>query len=499
MSLNPRSFAMANLLPLGVFSLALLVAYGYEVFSFNLTIDEDSIATTSHWVRFIGSIGEGRWAMSVLSLMLPSPVTPAVSTGMAVAASGAAWWLLSRKFLQMTPWQSAFAATLAGTVPTLAFIFSFSTVAFAIGIGNLLLVGFVVGLSSPSWKHRGLAVLAGGAAIGIYDTFALSIVALGVAYIWLRATWGSAALAVAASVLSYAISTTLVTVVGLILNQPRSAYVGNFFDVPGLVDRPLERLSTSLADTWDTISLSSERFGLHSPWFVIVLALLFGSATLTIVVSEATLSERVLRALCLVGLVSIPLIAEAVASVVLLRSMLYLPTIVLVLFGMSIGGFAWLRDRLPTLGANLARFVVAGIVVLAVLGNSAITNRLFSVAATTYTLDQTLAFTIGQEKDRLLSGQNVLEIPAVVIGKHTWPSGSFTEATETFGGSLFGFNGSRTITFLRAHGVLLSYPTEAQVENVENLSFTLPAYPQPGWVSLQDGILVINFGGEVGP
>ena len=144
---------LGDIVPAVIFGISMLVAYGYERFLFNLTIDEDIIAPSDRWQRFVGSIGQGRWAMSALSLILPNPVTPGVSTRIAVTASAVAWWLFSRRVLGLSGWQSLFAATLAWTVPTLAFIFSFSTIAFAIGIGNLFLVGFIVGLRSMSWWY----------------------------------------------------------------------------------------------------------------------------------------------------------------------------------------------------------------------------------------------------------------------------------------------------------------------------------------------------------
>ena len=119
---------------------------------------------------------------------------------------------------------------------------------------------------------------------------------------------------------------------------------------------------------------------------------------------------------------------------------------------------------------------------------------LFSTSATTYALDRDLAFDIGQNKDRLLAGNNLATPAAVVIGAHTWPGGSFTEAKETFGGSLFNLNATRTVTFLRAHGISVVYPTEAQTEAITKLAASLPVYPQPGWVSLQGDVLVVNFG-----
>lgn len=485
---------LGDIVPAVIFGISMLVAYGYEIFSFNLTIDEDIIAASDHSQRFVGSIGEGRWAMSALSLILPNPVTPGVSTGIAVAGSAVAWWLLSRRVLGLSGWQSLFAATLAGTVPTLAFIFSFSTIAFAIGIGNLFLVGFIVGLRSMSWWYRAVGVVCGAAATGVYDTFGLALAVLGLALVWQRGTWRSLSLAVVGTGLSFGLSRLIVTVEGLVLNVPKTSYIGAFFDLPGLVAHPLQRLRRSFGDFWKVISLSGENFGLHSPWLAVVFVLLFACAILSIVVAPGGPIKRILKAVALLGLIALPIAAEAISSVIPLRSMLYLPMVILVLFAMSIDGFVWLRAHLPRITPALLRTASAGLLILAILGNAVIINRLFSTSATTYALDRDLAFDIGQNKDRLLAGNNLATPAAVVIGAHTWPGGSFTEAKETFGGSLFNLNATRTVTFLRAHGISVVYPTEAQTEAITKLAASLPVYPQPGWVSLQGDVLVVNFG-----
>ena len=480
--------------PLVIFAAVILISYGYEIFSFNLSIDEDITAANDQLARFLGSISEGRWSMSLLWLILPNPVTPAVSTAIAVGGSAVAWWLLSRHKLRLTPWQSLAAAAAAGTVPTLAFMFSFSTIAFAVGIANLLVVGFFAGLSSPKWWHKGLAVAAGAAAVGVYDTFALALAAVGLALVWQRRTWTSLALAVGGTALSYGLATAIVTVEGRVFDQPRSEYVRSFIDLSGLAAHPLSRLRESLGDVWSTITLSEERFGIHSPWLAVLLLLLVAFSLLSIIVTRLPLMQRLLRVVALGGVVALPVAAEAITAVVPLRSMIYLPIIIIVLFAMSVEGSVWLRARTPAVLPEILRTAVAGLILLAVLGNAVIANRLYSISTTTYNLDQQLAFDIGQEKDILFDGNNQINPPAVVIGTHTWPAGSFTAPRETFGGSMLNYGAPRSLAFLRAHGVLLEYPTEAQTAAATALAPTLPRYPEPGWVSMQGDVLVINFG-----
>lgn len=489
----PNSIIKNERLPLWLFVSSLVITYGYAVFSFSLTIDQDSSGALGRYPRFLGSFGEGRWAMSFLTLLLPNPVAPVVSIGIAVAASGVAWWLISRKYLGLTSWQTAVAASLAGTVPTLAFMFSFSTVAFAIGIGNLLVLGFLAGLSSHSWMLRILGLIAGTTAVGIYDTFLLCLVAVAVAYIWKRGTWSSVLFGLGGVGLSFGLSKLAGAIGAKLVHSAVSPYIGNFFDLPGFIEHPVVRAKRAVINVWSTISLSREWFGLSSPWLAVAVILLIIGAVASVFIMSGTVKQHLIRAMALTALVAAPFVAEAIAVAIPLRSMIYLPMIILVLAGMYMGGAPRFRLVRPILRAT-PQSLVALVIILAVLGNASISNRLFAAAATTYALDRDLAFQIGQEKDALSSGNNLADLPTVVVGLHNWPQGTFTQQRETLGGSLFNLAPTRTVAFLVAHGVLVHLANPDQTSLISSYAQNLPKYPQPGWVSLQDGILVLNFG-----
>jgi hypothetical protein len=486
-------------IPLALFALVLLITYGFETFSFNVTIDEDATATYDRSVRFFGSIGEGRWAMGILSQILPNSIMPGVSTGIAVVASGVSWWLISRRHLQLTPWQAALASSVAGTVPVLAFIFSFGSVAFAIGIGSLLLLGFIAGLSSPAWTHRIAGVVAGAAAIGIYDTFVIAIAALAMAIIWRQGTWRSVLLSTAGAALTYVVAKAIGAIAMALAKSGSNEYMARFFDIQGLIAAPVERFKSALSDVWRTLTLPYDLFGLHSPWLAITVVILLLGAVLSIALDKVGGKTRLIRALALVGVVALPVVAELISTIVVLRSMLYFPMLILVLFAMAMPGLTRLLEFSPQIVRPAPKYAFVGLLVLAILGNAAISNRLFATAATTYAMDQDLAFAIGQEKDALFDGDNAVDVPTVVLGLHTWPQGVFTQTRETFGGSLFNLNADRSVRFLHAHGVMVHLANEEETSRVvSSLPDDLPSYPQDGWVSLQDGVLVLNFERPVG-
>jgi len=476
-------------LPVIVVIAALVLTYGYEVFSFNLTVDEDATSTAGPFERAGWSIAEGRWAMALLTLLVPNPVAPVVSNGIGIALSGVAWWLIARRLLKMPPWHAAFAAAVAGTVPVMAFIFSFSTIAFAIGIGNMLLVAFFIGLSSRSWWLRSAAVVAAMTAIAVYDTFLVAIAAMALALIVRRPNFMTVGLAVGGSVLGLVASRLVGLVVSLATNVPQSGYTSGFFDVAGLVATPRARVASAIHDFWGVLSLSTERFALSSPWLAVSSILILVAAVLGLVLVKTPLKERLIRTAAVVALVALPFCVEAVASVVLLRSMFYLPIVLIALTSVASAGVR----RFPTRSRAFAKCIIAAAMALAIVGNAAIANRSFSIAATTYSLDADLAFEIGQQKDVLLHGDNNVDLPVVVSGEHSWPEGAFTATRETLGLSLFNLNSSRTTKFLRAQGVLVHEASRAQATRVRDAIRTMPAYPEPGWIAIDHGVLILNF------
>ena len=482
-------------LPVVFLVVALVLTYGYEVFSFNLTIDEEVTSTVGRGERAGWSVAEGRWGMALFTLFLSNPIAPVVSNGIGIALSGVAWWLIARRFLVMPAWHAAFAAALGGTIPVLAFIFSFSTIAFAIGIGNLLLVAFCFGLQSSSWWLRTIAVISAATAIGVYDTFLVAIAAVALGLIIKRPTFPSVALAVGGTVLSLVVSRAIGLIVSFATNLPQSGYTNAFFDIAGLLDTPRLRAESAIHDVWGVLSLSTERFAISSQWLAVSVFLIVAAAVYALIVMTSPLTERIIRVVAVAALIALPFCVEAIASVVVLRSMFYLPVVLIVLASVASTGIVRLAVR-PRI---VVECVIGAAVVLAVVGNATVANRSFSIAATTYALDADLASDSGQQKDRLLGGDNTVDLPVVVNGLHSWPQGAFTPKRETLGLSFFENSAARTTEFLRAHGVLVHEATEEQIERVEDGARDLPVYPESGWVSVDDGVLVLNFESEADP
>jgi hypothetical protein len=473
-----------------VFGGSLLLAYGHELFSFYLTIDEDSMSTVEPVVRALGSVSEGRWGMAVLTLLVPNPVVPVVSTGLGVSLSALAWWILAHRIFELPRWAAALVCAAAGTIPVFAFILSFSAIAFGIGVGNLFVVAFAAGIVSRSWLHRAGAVLAATVAIAIYDSFLVAVAAVALGLAARRPQFSTLGLGISGAVLSILLSRGIGSAASLATGALPSGYIGAFFDLSGAIAQPFTRLKSALSDVWSVVSLSPDLFGLTSNWLAVLVTVVVIAAIGTSFSGTLGWLEQLIRLSATLGLLALPVLAEFVASTVVLRSMFYLPIVFIALASVAWHGVAGLRVT----HMRITRIIVATLIALTVVGNATVTNRLYAVAETTYALDRSLAFTIGQEKDRLLGGDNLKEVPVLVSGLHSWPKGVFTDTRETLGLSAFELGSGRTAKFLNAHGVLVfevSSPNE--IESATEKLRDMPNYPERGWIALEDGVLILNF------
>lgn len=485
-----------TLAPVLAFILILAMAYGFEVFTFHLTLDEEIFGEFSSAGYSQTWLEQGRWAMAALTLLVPSPVVPVVSTLIGVALTSLALWLLCRKYFEMGPWLAVFCASLAATLPTLAFIFSFSTIAYGIGVGNILLVLYFAGMASPQWTNRAIGVLALVFAVGIYDSFLLAGAALAIALVFKRPRWSTVGIAAASLGLAYLLSKVAASIGQRMLRVSADSYTDRFVDFGGLFSDPASRMKQALGSVWQVVSLSSERFGLHSPW----LAFAIGALTIFAILGALTAArnhEKAIALSALVALLLIPVAIEAIAPApIFLRSMVYLPIIVIVLAGLAVRGIKSFSKR----GKQAVLVGVGSVIVLAVVGQATISNRLFAASEMTYDRDQKVAFLIGLEKDRLSVSSIAEDIPVVVAGTHSWPSTTLVPSAETLGVSFFaGLGGAdslqyRDAAFLRSQGVAVRMATDEEAEGANVWLETMPTYPAPGWVALEGGVLLINFG-----
>lgn len=472
---------------------ALFLTYGYEIVTSSLTLDEELYAAGA---RNIDTwISEGRWTMALIYLIVPSIIVPVVSAGIGVGLTGLALWIIARRFLGLGQVTAAAAVSLAATVPVLAFLFSFSTIAHGIGVAAILTIVWCWGIRSGSIKGYATAVIAGASAVGIYDSFLAVLATLSLALIVRRPQPRTTIVAVVALPVALVISRAVSWLVQSVTGVPQGDYVGGFLDPIGLLTDPFGRIRAALGATWHTLTLSADRFGQSSPWLIVTLAIIGTLALLWAIRAPASAPARALRLVALALIASLPVASEALSPGNLnLRSMVYLPFVILVLAAFAARGVGLLPRRPARV---LVTAALCGLIVLAVVGHAAITNRLFASANASYALDRRLAFNLGEEAQRLTPDGTSLPLPIVIAGLHSWPETTLLPSRETLGISFFEKSSAgsvRVISFLQVEGVAVTAASEAQIRDGHARLNEMPAYPRDGWIDVVDGVLLVRLG-----
>lgn len=241
-----------------------LVAYGFELFSFNLTIDDELWATRSYST---GWLYEGRWLQFFLSKVLfPVPVIPVVPFAVALVCTVVATIAIFRTLGVRHSGKLLLLSSTVVAFPSLLYTFSFDGLKFGIGIGYLLLAIALTFFVRNQIKSYLLSALFIGLAIAIYQTMVVAAVVLLLIWTTINTMDGrlnskqainamsSIVLVVVGALLVYFLGRGIVSwLYGIPLGA--SGYQNNFFSVEELASHPV----LALVRTIDAIKIG---FGL---------------------------------------------------------------------------------------------------------------------------------------------------------------------------------------------------------------------------------------------
>ncbi len=474
-SAGPR---WAHLVVLGT----VLLTYGFELFNFNVSADEPLYWNLSRADMMEVWNGQGRWGMAITSWLLPSTNVPVVPLALGLAAATAALWWLGRSIMGLSEWEAAFATSLAVSLPALVFHFSYSINSLGLGLAYLACAASAVWVTRRGVLAVAGAVFAGAYAIGVYEGFAFVLVTVFLALIWREATWAmvgrTAATAIAAAGVWFALS-KLVT---LGVSEGRSGYVGDILGLGGISADPAGRAIDAITRMVGIVIERWLYFGYSNPLPAIVMAAVFAGAVRAAWTRPR--SERLIAVLVLVGLALIPLVAAFLTKVLFQRSMVFLPTIFVILCGI---GLPVLRH----LGGRTIRQAAVVLAVLAVAGQATLANGAFYSG--TVVADDDMVVT-SQIAATYRSLPTAFEGPlAVVIAPRSeeFSRPDNWSARSSFEAGVMGSAGD-ALKFLQMRGINVVLPTPEQVTRGAGILATMPAYPEPGYLQVQDGVLLIN-------
>ena len=474
-------------------ALIVLLSYGYEIFNFNLTIDEELHALRAGRLH-MDWISQGRWGMALLNyFVLQNPIGPAVSVSIGLAGTVAGLSIYFRNLYALDRLGLLVVVGLAISVPTLAFTYTFSTLAYGIGfaflaiaIGNLL-------VQKRVWWSLWAACLLAAFAISVYQTFVFVLAMLALADT--VNVWGKKAadrVAVCKKLGIYVVGSVaiylLINYLVLAATSQDVRYIGQFVDLKGFFEHPLVRSLASYERVLGIFRLRSGLFGEHSNWLgLVLLGAIFLSLVYPLLKSQYGLLLR--SSAVWLALLALMVLADAITpGGAPIRSVIYIPV-----------GIAIIVATAYTLAGQVGKRLLLSLSILAIIGNSMVNNHLHASSAAAEFRDRMLAEAVVDAARQLSakSGSAVSSFKVEVVGSHAWPTTAVLSKTETFGASFFEWdagNRIRVAAYLNLNGFPAAGASDEDRQRVYQLGRKMPAWPNDGWIALDGDVLVLKFG-----
>lgn len=475
---------------LAVWGLAFLLIYGYELFNFSLSIDEELHTFASVSYRSLSWLQQGRWGMALLSWSFePISALPVVST----ALFGAGLLFTIAQLAAYCRLQEL-SAYLFGVVliasPIWPHIVEFNSLSYGIGIG-LALCAIGVRLLG---EERLVLVAFGLAALvfagGIYQTLLLAamVMALGRELVLVEGTkkTGDAfartarklALIIGAGVLAFCIQ-----YIARRFANATITYIDLYWRVSDYLANPL---AAAKASAKSAVQLLSGTSGVYLGHGVFLVGLPFAVFGYSLLRSQASTSTWRLARILFLGLALLISVLPVFVSVgtVPMRGIVAFPFVIALLvacFPVEGGIERW-----------LARIYMVVVTVLA----ATISSQLFYSDHLARERDRLLAASLLERLQQLRPADRPLRV--TLFGELQAPSREPVKRLEIFGTSFFEHEGGniyRVGAYLKILGAYYLEPVDlTQIPDIATKASALPSWPTAGSVALIDGIAVIKLG-----
>ena len=473
----------------------LLLLYGYEIFNFSLSIDEEvfSGSTPRTWLR------QGRWGLAILTRVLP-PLgnIPTISTVLFCAGLGVSACILARMLFRSHAGQWAFAALFVSS-PFWPHIAEFNPLSWGVGIGCVLLVVCLLLVLDERRVGHILAVGILAFAISIYQIFfAWFLVLLCIRYLSVmlgtapagatdarkRFPWLRGGLVAIGGLVVYAAIEKLL----LVIFSLHMGYVESFVHLSEFIRVPAHAIPYTFYRSCELIS-GTDPIYLGYGFFPTLLPLLG-----VLIVCESLLrrgaltrSERLLTGAGLVAGFAFAL-SPLIVAAGLIPARVFITWIPLSAF---LGGIALsYRTRFDKL--------LYGVLAAALFISIWVSVSLFYADHVARQRDEVLSIRIMERVDQMIPNPPPNRIPFVVIAPAPSSRVEGIQRVEIFGTSFWEHGGGdpvRIAAYLRILGIDSLAPGQmADVAPQRALIEGLPVWPAAGSVALVNGIIVIKLG-----
>ena len=468
-----------------------LLVYGFELFNFNLTIDEEVHAfgmAPSVWIE------QGRWGMYLLNrFLLPYTIVPVVPLFIALISQILAalflveGWRITSKTDQM----------LLGAVflayPGIAYMYTFSTINYGIGVGL-----FCVGLALLSFEQlpgwgRLAALIPAAFAVAIYQGFIVALTAVFlVSYVIhllnakrraFQDLLVSAGIVLGGTLIYYLIHKVLVT-----FFVPESSYVGEYFDFASLQTNLTQVLASIATVIIGVYSGGKEIYGIRAWALLALISAVIAGFGYSLVRSKLSLLQKMLAAALLIFLFLLPFLTGLLmGGYIAMRFLVALPV---VLSGLVALG--------ATFRNTIFRSVLVILTALCVLQFAVSTNHLFAASHIALQEDRLIAANLIKSIEQAKYQAGTEEVRYVeMVGYLRQPANALNPKIETFGASYFQWdqgNVDRMLFFLRTLGYegLSALPGEKRGDYIDRAN-EMPNWPREGSVTVVEDTVLIKF------
>lgn len=479
-----------------------VIAYGADLFTFSLTIDDENHTQTQG--AKLAWASQSRWGMFVLNWsLLPDPVTAFISPFVAVFSAALGLGLLVRSFdlsqRGMAPW---LAAPVALACPVLFYCFAFTTLGYGVGVGFVAVaLGFYVFVRCNGWRRLlGFPLI--GFSISVYQPFLLVMAAFFSVYLLARILANEAGrfgfVALLQEVAWFAAVLVLSWVFYSVVQQgffrlggvEPSSYLEGFMDFQPTAEYLRASSSKALIAAFQYYTGSQQHYAYNVwPLYGLVLACLVVIAG-RILLAPTSWFMKLLAALCFVVMLAIPFLMHLMNSGFMPgRALLALPVV--------FAGLVFLAaaTQYRTLQAILLVLVVA-------------TYFAFAVTINRFAFSNHMAWQADRELSTLiLSRIYELELPEKsphqrwtldLVGNFDYPETAIFVKRNTIGSSFYGWaNGDvrRTAALYKTMGADFFRAASHEEKHAIALRvLDMPSWPAKGSVALIDDVIVVKLG-----
>ena len=467
-----------------------VIAYGYELFHFNFSIDEEVFAELENPVQWW--IGVGRWGMALLNVvLLEFAAVPVVTTLLTIVGLSLSVVFTAAVWREEDGVAIRIAAPFAIAFPTLSFIMTFSVNNFGAGIGLALAASSIYVITCGGWRMIALSATLLGVAMGMYQScLFVTFPIIAIYYFLGERSKGTGPVGgwvlYAVNVLAAAVIYLLVAKLLLVINGMELRYIQEYFNISDFAQRPVE-IFTELS-----LVIMKYLYGRHYIFIENQMVLGVTLMAAVLIAIRVEFGKGISAVAALLAVVFLVLLSPFALSIIAAQEM---PPRTYVALPLAVASIVFLGARAA---GHRARWLLGILAFICFVKFAAINNRLSYSENLSWQADRELAAKIIEKAEE--NGIRFTEdyVPLFVLHAPTRFKSRILFPADTMGASFFRFAAGsydRVAKFMNTTGIVRFRPANGEeIRRILAKTDSLSDWPEAGSVAMVDGVFVIKFG-----